>query len=167
MCSLATIIKISLRSCKIIYSEKISEPAFLTDFQVILVPSLIWETERALLYRTRYTNLGTIHFFNFCSWVVYLELYFASLLSLPSAIQISTQHVSGCICYNCNDHHWVYYSGHSSKQNQSSLALENNHLLPSFHSRCKFLETLIFLELVGSIFSLQPRWIVLTILKCS
>lgn len=54
-----------------------------------------------------------------------------------------------------NNHHRVHYSGHGSKQNQSSLTLQNDYLLASFQSRYKFLEIMIFLELVASIFPLQ------------
>lgn len=101
-----------------------------------------------------YSNLSTIHL-KFLSNDVCLELYYAFLLSFFSPLQKTTKHVPVCRCYSCNNHHRFYYSGHGSKENQSSLALQNDHLLPSVHSRCDFLEILIFLKYGGSIFPLQ------------
>lgn len=95
-----------------------------------------------------YRNLGTIHL-KFLSDDVCLELYYAFLLSLPSPLPKTPKHVPVCRCYSCNNHHRFYYSGHGSKENQSSLALQNDHLLPRVHSRCDFL------KFDGSIFPLQ------------
>lgn len=85
---------------------------------------VLFEKHRAIPYRPRYRNHTVVFFFfsNFYSHVVYSELHFALLLSLPSAIQINTQHVSGWICYNCNDHQLTLLQWPEFQTKQSSLA---------------------------------------------
>lgn len=91
-CSLAIIFRIILHSCKRISSEMISEPAFFPSDSC--AQSCLRNTESYSL-QNQVEKSYSFFFLNFYSHVVYSELHFALLLSLPSAIQINTQHVSG------------------------------------------------------------------------
>lgn len=131
-----------LLSCKGIPSETISEPAFLKDFQVILVPSLVWETQSYSLQTQVQKSYSCFFFSNFYSCCLF-KLHFALLLSLPSAIQINTQHVSGWICLIRPDHQLTLLVIEFQTK-QSSLAFVEWPFSTWFHFRCKFLKHCYF-----------------------